>query len=122
MEKIANVLAFFMLVLVVSINAQTAIASDREHEQPPTDTQGPAVLYKSGDNTEATAKGLGLGALLTCAGISLYQGLNNGRWYWPYEWCLGLVPDPQPAQVFDPPPAPEPQTKQADGLLLEINR
>jgi len=100
-EKIEQVIAAIGLMLVAIFMLSTAFpvsAGGRGHDN---DRDTPSV-YHYGKNLrgEDVAKGIAIGAVLTCVVRSVWSRLGAGRW----TWCgddrqLDPIPDPGPAVV-----------------------
>lgn len=96
MRNIFVALGVLGIVLLFLTEAQATGACRTHHcDDDGTQQSNPSspVIRKDNDDGQRVLGGLGSAVLVGCAGISGYQGLWNGQWHWPYEWCLGLVED-----------------------------
>jgi len=63
----------------------------------PTPDPGPVVHKKD----TFTGKDFLLSAVHGCGSVSLYQGIWNKRWRWPYQWCLDPLRPPRKTTAAD---------------------
>lgn len=85
---------YFLIVAAALVTVLDAKASEscRHHDKcdKPVPVTQVTVVEKDKFTGEDFLKSAGILAISGCGITSIYQGAANGKWRWPYEWCLGM--------------------------------
>lgn len=83
---------FVVMVALALIGMSNAKASEscRHHDKcdKPAPVTQVTIVEKDRFTGEDFLKSAGILAISGCGITSIYQGVVNDRWRWPYEWCL----------------------------------